>query len=108
MRLVSLALSLLLAGAPLSLQAEGTALHGTWRLTHDPDGPLVEDWMRFGAVAVELGNAKGVYITCPYEATRRSVRLRCQVRGQEKQLMMIVKSDFRELVNPSGAVYTRQ
>lgn len=108
MKLAPLAISLFLVAAPFVTHAETPELRGTWRLTHDPDGPVVEDWMRFRNGAVQLGNDKGVYITCPYEATKFSVLLRCQVRGQEKELMMLVKSDFRQLVNPSGAVYTRQ
>ncbi len=104
----SLAVSLFLLLAPLLAHAGGAKLQGTWLLTHDPDGPVVEDWMRFAPGSVELGNDEGVYITCPYEVTRYSVLLRCQVRGQEKKLRMLVKSEFRELVNPSGAVYTRQ
>lgn len=93
----------------VSAWAADARLSGKWLLTHDPDGPVKEDWMLFRERGdVDLGNAKGVYITCPYKVEKDFVTLTCNVRGQTKQLIMSVRDDYRELLNRSGAVYTRQ
>lgn len=84
-------------------------LYGKWMLTYDPDGPVVEDWMHFRQAGdVELGDAEGVYLRCPYRLDGLSVILTCNVRGKSRQLVMSGRDNYRELVNPSGAVYTRQ
>ena len=98
--------ALLIAG--LAWSADGR-LQGKWLLTHDPDGPVTEDWMLFrGGNAVSLGDAKGVYITCPYAIDGPSVVVTCKVRGKTKQVVFPGRDNFRELINPSGAIYTKQ
>ncbi|MDH3316539.1 MAG: hypothetical protein OEQ39_14305 [Gammaproteobacteria bacterium] len=92
----------------LALSADAK-LYGKWILTFDPDGPVTEDWMLFGEGSeVDLGDAEGVYLTCPYKVEKQSVIVICNVRGKTKQLVMSGKDNYRQLVNPSGAIYTRQ
>jgi hypothetical protein len=89
--------------------AGGAKLNGKWLLTYDPDGPVTEDWLLFRQEGgVELGGADGVYLTCPYHLNGDSVILTCKVRGKTRQLIMSGRDNHRELVNPSGAIYTRQ
>lgn len=98
--------SLLISCLAWSAEAK---LYGKWMLTYDPDGPVTEDWMHFREVGdVELGDAEGVYLTCPYHLDGDSVILTCNVRGKSRQLVMSGKDNYRELVNPSGAIYTQQ
>ena len=98
--------TLLIAGLAWSAEDK---LQGIWLLTHDPDGPVTEDWMLFrGGNDVSLGDAKGVYITCPYAIDGLSVVVTCDVRGKTKQVVFPGRDNFRELINPSGAIYTKQ
>ena len=87
----------------------GTILQGKWLLTFDPDGPVAEDWMNFRENgSADLGDNKGVYLTCPYKVVAQTVILTCTVRGKQKKLVMKAEENFKKLRNTSGAIYTKQ
>jgi hypothetical protein len=93
---------------PVKILAQELQLSGKWQMTYDPDGPVVEDWMVFdNRGMVKLGDGQGVYLACVYDGDSGSVLLVCDVRGKQKELAFKVRDDFRELVNPSGAIYSK-
>jgi hypothetical protein len=99
---------LVLLASSLS-HAQELKLQGKWVMTYDPDGPVAKEWIRFYKNGtVEFGDEKGIFLYCTYDGTTDSIFSTCNVRGEEKMMSFIVKNNFRELMNPSGAVYTRK
>ena len=83
-------------------------LSGKWQMTYDPDGPVVADWMMFrDDGTVEFGDNEGVYLACVYDGDADSVVAVCEVRGTQQKLVFQVRDNFRNLVNPTGAVYSK-
>lgn len=89
--------------------AQTLTLEGKWVLTKDPDNPTPEkDWINVhknGTMSLE--DAKGIFASCTYDATEDTVIAKCGVNGQEKILTLLVRENFKELINASGAVYSR-
>lgn len=108
MRKSVVAISIVCALFSSTITAQDLLLSGKWQMTYDPDGPVVEDWMVFNkGGSVKLGDDQGVYLACAYDGDRSSVLLVCDVRGKQKTISFQVRDDFHELVNPSGAVYSK-
>ena len=100
---------LLLAGGAATATAGEIQLDGKWVLTANPSGPVAESYMVFLPEGqVEIGSHRGLLATCPYQATRFSVILECEVEGRKEKLVMLVKADFAELIDPQGATYSKQ
>ena len=84
-------------------------LQGKWIMTYDPDGPVVKEWMKFYKDGtLEIGDEKGIFLYCVYDGTVDSITTTCDVHGEDKMMIFIVKNKFKELINPSGAIYTRK
>lgn len=93
----------------LSTSAIGAPLSGKWQMTFDPDGPVVNDWMLFKENgSVQFGDDQGIYISCTYEIKKTSVVTTCNVRGKDNKIKFEVRNNFNELVNQSGAIYTKK
>ena len=101
--------ALLLAGGAAPATAGGIQLDGKWVLTANPSGPVAESYMVFLPEGqVEIGSHRGLLATCPYQATRFSVILECEVEGKKQKLVMLVRAEFDELIDPQGATYSKQ
>ena len=97
---------LLLAAAS---HAQELKLQGKWVMTYDPDGPTAKEWIKFYKNGtVDFGDEQGIFLHCTYDGTPDSILSTCNVRGTEKMMSFKVKNNFKELINPSGSVYTRK
>ena len=93
---------------PVATSAQNLKLSGKWQMSYDPDGPVVEEWMVFkSSGTVEFGDNQGVYLACTYGGDSNSVLTICNVRGKQKELVFQVRDNFQDLVNSSGAIYSK-
>jgi hypothetical protein len=89
--------------------SQNLELSGKWQMSSDPDGPVVEDWMIFqNNGTVQLGDHQGVYLRCTYKGNKNEVLIACSVKGKEKKMVMKVKNSFQDLINASGAIYSKR
>jgi len=105
-RIILVCMFLLIA---TSVLAGDVRLSGKWILTYYPDGPVQEDWMIFRESGdAYLGSQSGVYLTCPYKIDGNNVILTCSIKEKTKSLIMHAQDGYTKLMNPSGAIYSKQ
>ena len=81
---------------------------GEWRLTYDPDGPVVDDRMVFLPNKMcEMKEGDQTYLSCPYTVKSNSIIIACKVRSKTKKLVMKLRSDDT-MANQCGALYSKQ
>jgi hypothetical protein len=87
---------------------KATWLHGNWEMSYDPDNNP-KDFLEFkpdGTVLLKSTPSKSD-ARCQYVIKIGHVNLVCMVRGEYRTIAMEVAGDQTQLVNPTGAVYTR-
>lgn len=88
--------------------SEAVWLHGTWQLSYDPDNNE-KDYMEFfpdSSVKIK-SNPRKVIAECAYVVKIGHVNLICDVRGEKRTVSMEVANEESELINKTGAIYTK-